>query len=886
MRLAKSIDELYEEVKGFDLVLCNDAPLALALNNRLDTPRVGAFALTARELAGDLSVDIMGKPSLSEIELVKRISEITGYPMRYVHGEIQNFRTVRRYTPEVRSHLSRKSKNVYDEYVQLPTLDKMMGDFDGETCKFFKGKKIAVIGGELYDDLDKHFNPKFGTFEEISPFKRGSYNIQEFRELSNDRQIADNAVSLIEYENSKDVAVVMDVGGKIADAVRSALYRKNIPFINSLNVKDLDQIRDFLEFLTLSLTLDTIKVKQVRELISTYGGSIPMKFDEYLVEQFIDFCENERAKTLLQIMKNIREMKYIDVCTQVVDKKKGAQVKMLLDEMNLVDSIVTANDTDDMIYAVNNIGQLKHNEQIPPSEKEGVLLVDCKNCAYIDRPVVFFLGIGPEWEKDLSDLNMVDYRLKDDENEKNVFKFQILLQQGTARVYICNSIKGGRKPKPCAMFDQCQEKTAENFSDVCDELVPNPWKKPIVEDDVKGGDAELDTVPYVQKPFSKSSYNNYVTCPRMYMFNTVIGTPDSDKTVVGTMIHQYAEFRICYPEIAKKRGIDHYADAISERCIGLFRPELRPVKHSEIRNSICNIDRFADAMRFSEDVVVNMKKKGMEENIFFAEEGLTDGSDQIESKHVSQKSHMEGIFDVIVGSHIFDFKTGKPHDANDISKNMKIDRISDYPKEFQCMFYLSLIDESECTGRREFSLFYTNDNSAKSAMGVDFDIRENMRNVVLLDSKEEYFRNVFFDYMVENTGYMIKLNECRDMFIDRVLFVGLDNCSSLMNDDSFKHEMMTALRQTEKQTAKIVDGAIKKIAKKFSNKEYFTDGNTLFVTREYLRTFREKVWEDFRSIQDQYYNEFPANSLMKCKNCDFYDICTAEKIEEDEECLD
>ena len=31
---AKSIDELYDEVKDYDVVLCNDAPLALALNNR------------------------------------------------------------------------------------------------------------------------------------------------------------------------------------------------------------------------------------------------------------------------------------------------------------------------------------------------------------------------------------------------------------------------------------------------------------------------------------------------------------------------------------------------------------------------------------------------------------------------------------------------------------------------------------------------------------------------------------------------------------------------------------------------------------------------------------------------------------------------------------
>ena len=72
MKAAKSIDELYEEVRDFDLVLCNDAPLALGLNNRLDKPRVGVFAITPRQLAGDLGMDILGEPLMSDIRLYER----------------------------------------------------------------------------------------------------------------------------------------------------------------------------------------------------------------------------------------------------------------------------------------------------------------------------------------------------------------------------------------------------------------------------------------------------------------------------------------------------------------------------------------------------------------------------------------------------------------------------------------------------------------------------------------------------------------------------------------------------------------------------------------------------------------------------------------------
>ena len=67
MRAAKSIDELYEEVKGYDIVLCNDAPLALALNNRVDEPRLGPLAVTPRQYAASNAVEITGKPIVGDI---------------------------------------------------------------------------------------------------------------------------------------------------------------------------------------------------------------------------------------------------------------------------------------------------------------------------------------------------------------------------------------------------------------------------------------------------------------------------------------------------------------------------------------------------------------------------------------------------------------------------------------------------------------------------------------------------------------------------------------------------------------------------------------------------------------------------------------------------
>jgi len=51
VRRARTIEDLYEAVAAYDLVLTTDAPLSLALNRRIDTPRIGTFAATPRMLA-------------------------------------------------------------------------------------------------------------------------------------------------------------------------------------------------------------------------------------------------------------------------------------------------------------------------------------------------------------------------------------------------------------------------------------------------------------------------------------------------------------------------------------------------------------------------------------------------------------------------------------------------------------------------------------------------------------------------------------------------------------------------------------------------------------------------------------------------------------------
>ena len=77
MKLLKSIDELYSEVRDYDLVITNDAALETALNARVDTVRMGPFAITPRHLAGLLSHGILNRTEVNDLELVAKVSEET-----------------------------------------------------------------------------------------------------------------------------------------------------------------------------------------------------------------------------------------------------------------------------------------------------------------------------------------------------------------------------------------------------------------------------------------------------------------------------------------------------------------------------------------------------------------------------------------------------------------------------------------------------------------------------------------------------------------------------------------------------------------------------------------------------------------------------------------
>ena len=450
-------------------------------------------------------------------------------------------------------------------------------------------------------------------------------------------------------------------------------------------------------------------------------------------------------------------------------------------------------------------------------------------------------------------------------------------------------MKNGRKPKPCMMFDQCMNmRPVNNFSDVCNNIIPGPWYRNTDDPIEEMGFENIDEEPYIPKPFSKTSYNSFVSCPRKFMYMMVLRSPDKSSTVVGNLIHQYAEFRVCYPELTKKHSVDYYTEIIANKCTGLYSPEIRSVERSKIWVSLSNIDKFIEYVNVDRTITREKKIVKNSPNLFFELFNVHESSDNTELRYVSRESHMEGIFDLIINDTIYDYKTGKPAGTKDI-----VDGLGPNPnklansnkiKEFQCMFYLSLLDEIAPNSKKEFTLFYTLDNDSKVTHGSEYRIEDNLRHIVLIQSKEEYLNNVFKDEILDIKKYEF-LEYCWDTFTDGIKTAGIDNLKESLNNESIADSIASVMKNTTKGLRDSVKAALRKISNEISGKEIFRSDKkkTVFVTYKALDDFRLKVWNDFFEAKKYYNTEYPARPIVKCEKCDFRDLCTATPVEEGED---
>ena len=752
MRKVRSIDEIHEECErlGADHVISVDAPLVTALNARSDKVLFG-YAYTPRQLADALSTEVVGTTPDSDLEVSRMMMHITGHNLRFTHSTVKRIREIRRYTFEVKNYLlSRKEKEAYDAYLQTHPVDGIMNTFDAEHSPFFKGKNIVTVDVRMFSSLDKRMKPPVCDDidnSELDDYPEDDFVIDRIYSIGNDRQIAECIADLITRDNCEDVAIVLDSGGSIAEAVRSALYRRDIPFKNELAVKDLAPIRDYLRFVGAALNFDTVRCGDVRDLFTAYGAEIfglQPKTDNYLLRRITPKQFGKPApgtSALITLMKEISEGKHtFEGVVDLLPKGTGkSSVKILLRDMGLSDKEVTRDGLNDIEYAVNNVDDLKHNEQIPEDERRGVLLADCKNSVYIDRSVVFFVGLDDAWHNSPAGKDYIPDPM-DFENQE-AMRLRILLQQGDTRFYIVRPATDGKETVPCQTFEtisQIEDRAMhiEHFGDLCRELVKGSWHPEsgaIVSPDTSRDAGSVSG----SVRFSKTEYNAWRDCPIKYSFRKDITseTEDSAASVFGSCVHDFCEFCFCFPEYAKE-GFDDYVDRLLKEYSGISQTCLSEVDASKFRTMMMNAMLFILAVRPAE-VPLDIDNSGRKyPNTLIAGDPRTGNrcSSLAEEFMDSALGHaFYAKYDLRIGGDIYDWKTGKAHEVKDIIRSFTDNPANNH--EFQPLIYLQTLREKLGAGNPvSFNLVYLGNRCAEMVSeGDERDMSRIVRTVAFED---------------------------------------------------------------------------------------------------------------------------------------------------------
>jgi hypothetical protein len=753
---ARTIDELYSEVADYDLVLTVDAPLSHALNRRVDQAQLGRFAATPQMLASGEFWPRDDRP------LFLKLINQTDFGWKQVAYLLENVLGCWEETGElsaIRNYEQFDTEQIRDVIEVIQSVDSghsALAEYTVDT-----DMNVAVIGESLFTELDKQVLPP--SYDTISPFTEGSFNLPEFRVFDSSTAIVDTLLDNISPSNADDVAIIMDRGGEYPALVESAFEANGIPFYGGPGFADDDGIRTFLRLLRTAHADSRVRVSDIRPLLNHIGVTASVRDDlKYLhdldhpaVTDLQEFCESVDDQTFGEALSTFE-----DWCDSSYDRFHDE-----LERLGLSEQPVTDDALDDLDFYLQSF-------DIPVDRDDsGVLLADATSAAYVDRPVVFYLGLGVEWTHSIPDRPWIDADAKD---RQYLQQFQILLQNGTYQYYLVQETSAGQPVTPCLYFHDLLDEDFETFIDL-----PHIPHTRLVQDDGTGFDKEeVDAQQGHIETVSQSSLSTFVNCPRDYFFDRLVTNPDRDYFQKGNLYHDYAEFYVNHPDFMQtvSRG------EIIDRMVTEMRPYVDDVElevlETEFEIGLETIERFLDNQPPSERTYERYETQRPDN--FFAEYfDKPIDSPVTERWFENPELGGKGKVDLIHSpDQLVDYKSGRQKSASTVVSRSDIETISDKPN-FQALLYLAHHRRVQPDSRLEFVFFHFLE-LVDDAITGELDIDDALVRIT-------YYPMVFEDFVGQREAFDalcegVAESNNRRKTLERL---GYDNYASFFNRHGF-----------------------------------------------------------------------------------------------------
>ncbi len=640
--------------------------MASALNRRLDQPHFGPFAITPRRLAARRREE--AEDRLAFLETItttdlgwKEASHAVGNVLQcWEHQGAAD--AILRYE----SFATDATRTTVDCITEMDTTSRRLSEYtiDAETS-------VAVVGITQFTTLERSILPS--NYETIDPFTEEPFDPTPFRVFDSPAAVVDVVIDTVTRENADNVGIVLDGDSQYSSPIKSAFEAADIPYYGGPGFTDDTHHRMFLEFLRSVHAGRDTRIGDVRPLLTQLGLSIDVKHDEKRLHD-LDHPEVDRLRGFRD---GIRTDTF-EAAIETYEAVTGVSLDAFRDELSTL-SVLDDPVTED---AVDRLEFYLQSYEVPVDrENEGVLLADPKSAAHVDRPLVFYLGLDEGWSHSSPRRPWVD---RNQEFERNLRQFQLLLQNGVERYYLVQETVGGTPVTPCLYFEELFEEDFERFSGL--NSVPHArTARPTLD----GFEKEpVDTSVEEITTLSQSSLNTYVNSPRDYFFSRLLDTPDKDYIKEGNLFHDFAEFYAAHPGVITAETLDEISRVILSEVAPFLRDVDRNVRRTKYRLGLQTIVEFLEANPPRTDELLTANG-GWGRNFFAEYYDRPIDATHTERWFENAKLGLQGKIDLVHDpTHLLDYKSGSKKSAHSVVKHSAIDPPSDQPN-FQALLYLA-----------------------------------------------------------------------------------------------------------------------------------------------------------------------------------------------------
>lgn len=895
MNKSKSIKEIYNEVKDFDLVITNDVVLASALNRNVTSPRLGMLSMTPRQLAlkyGQIYYDRL----YSKSELIIEIYRHTKKPLKYIHQSVEKIFEIWNHTGLIEScELFLGQENELLKYfTEFKTVEFAMEKFDDN---YYDNKKIAVAGLKLFNELDKQVLPRNLYPVYIDLMSEQDFKFQKTYLFNSITDLTSSISGLINKENQNDVALIFNTDSELKNIFTSVLNQKGIKTEMKTFLKDDISVGKFLSFIESSFNISDHFVKDIFFAESLFGINIDRKFSNFNITGYLGTSDGLKIfQNIYDLMSNIEDHTF----TELFDKIEFISGKKLIPELK---NVLSLTEIGNKKINPENFNILKYfilNFDIETGKsQDGVMYVNASNAAFVDRQITVFIGMDDTWTR----LNMDKaYIEKTIEEEKDLEKFQILLSQGEEKIYLALNIKKNQHVIPCYYFNMLSGNDIKGFEDkffnpVFAEIKPvKKENRKLHKHLLNSGEPKYDGL------ISPSILNSFYICPKNFSYSRLLPQEEKSFFLKGTLLHDFAEFYFNHPEYCKK-NFDKLLDKIMKRYSGFLSEINKEKERTAFKIGMKVIMDFIDGQKFDYEIDIHEpdttrkdKWKSDRSGIdFFKESGLEKKYTNTEKSIKRSIACMRGKIDLTSGQTIVDYKSSRSNKSESALINeYKVERLAKDKADganFQTIAYIAGKREENPDEEINFIYLYLLLNLSDYIKGIQ-DPEKSITSV-------KYIPKSFKRYLISIEFYEIlssklelftvldhgKFSELIKDNFDDIDFYNIDSISgnlekkiySYLTEEKGIDYKFFGNRKEDTFRSKIIYPVFKELYKARTG------------TIDYPHIYKDEVdeflifaKEKINEINECYKTDFPnkpVNDLRSvCMKCDYLNICIGNKL--------